>query len=232
MAIESWRRLTAEERKTQLIELGGELFNSRRYSEISVDDIAQAAGISKGLLYHYFPSKEDFFLAGVERGAAQLLSACDPPRELPYVEQLALGIRGYLDYVERNSLGYLNLFRGETATLPGIQRVCEQTRAELGRRFLRGLGDAASTLAATRAAVRASQGFMEALVLDWLEHPALPRRQIELLAMTSTLTAIYSGLVCDLGPDSAELRALSAAAATSVAFLEREFGFKAWGLPR
>ena len=108
--------------------------------------------------------------------------------------------------------------------------MCEQTRAELGRRFLRGLGDAAGKLVATQAAVRASQGFMEALVLDWLEQPALPRRQIELLAMTSTLTAIYSGLVCDLGSDSPELRALAQATGTSIAFLEREYGFKAWAL--
>src|SRR6185436_5537817 len=106
-------------------------------------------------------------------------------------------IRGYLDHVERNAFSYLNLFRGETATLPGVQRVVEHTRAALAERFLGGLSAGSLALRATRPAVRAAEGFIEALVLDWIERGIPGRREVEQLALSATLTAIYVGLQID-----------------------------------
>lgn len=228
MVIETLKRFRADERRTQLLELGRELLNTRRYDEISIDDIAQAAGISKGLLYHYFPSKEDFFVAGVERGSAQLLAACDPDPTLSHAQQLVLGIRGYLDYVERNAFSYLNLFRGETATLPGIQRVCEHTREALAGRFLGGLGAGSLPLHATRCAVRAAEGFIETLVLDWVERRVPSRREVEKLSLSATVTAIYVGLQSDVHGEPAALALLSTAVRETAAEIEREYAFKIW----
>jgi AcrR family transcriptional regulator len=228
VVIDSLKRFRADERRTQLLELGRELLNTRHYDEISIDDIAQAAGISKGLLYHYFSSKEDFFVAGVERGSAQLLAACDPDPALSHAQQLMLGIRGYLDYVERNAFSYLNLFRGETATLPGIQRVCEHTREALAERFLGGLGAGALALHATRCAVRAAEGFIEALVLDWIERGVPSRTEVEKLSLSSTLTAIYVGVQSDVHGEPAALALLSAAVCQTAAEIEREYAFKIW----
>lgn len=226
VALETLKRFSADERRTQLLELGRELLNTRRYDEISIDDIAQAAGISKGLLYHYFPSKEDFFVAGVERGSAQLLAACKTDPALSHAQQLMLGIRGYLDYVERNAFVYLNLFRGETATLPGVQRVCHQTREALAERFLGGLGAGPVPLHATRCAVRAAEGFIETLVLDWIERGVPSRREVEKLSLSATLNAIYVGLQGDVHGEPAALALLSAAVGETAAEIEREYAFK------
>jgi AcrR family transcriptional regulator len=227
MAIESWKRLTAEERRTQLLELGLQLFNSRDYSEISVDDIAREAGISKGLLYHYFPSKEEFFRAGVEHGADQLLAACEPDPELPELERTVRALRGYLDYVEDNSFGYRNIFRGETAMLPGIQRVCDATREAIAQRFMDALGLDAAAMPATRAAFRAFQGHVEALVIHWLEQDDLERRQVELLSLVAMMTSVVTGLQMDLGTDATALSDLGARTGEFLAFLRREYGFNA-----
>lgn len=229
VAIESWKRLTADERRTQLVELGVELFNSRHYSEVSVDDIARAAGISKGLLYHYFPSKEEFFVAGVEHGSQVLLDATDPPRELPQIEQLRHGLRGYLDYVEDNRIGYLNIFRGETAALPGIVRVCERTRATIAERFIETLELPGHALPATRAAFRSFQGFFEALVLDWLEGREITRAQIELMSIVSVTSSSYTGLHIDLGPESPILRERVAMAGETLGMLARDYGYYPFG---
>lgn len=224
MAIESWKRLTADERRSQLVELGQELFNSRRYADISVDDIAQAAGISKGLLYHYFPSKEEFFLAGVQHGAERLLAAVQPDSELPYVAQVIASIRGYLDYVEENSFGYLNLFRDETANLPGIQRVCEETRTRIADLLMRDFTPDVP-VPATRAAFRSFQGFVEALVLRWLENDKqLERRSVEALCVTSMMSAVYSGLQLDLAATPDLIAALAPLVNEARAGLEREYG--------
>ncbi|MDH5670870.1 MAG: TetR/AcrR family transcriptional regulator [Myxococcales bacterium] len=225
MAIESWKRLSAAERRAQLIELGQKLFNSRRYSDISVDDIAAAAGISKGLLYHYFPSKEEFFLAGVEHGSELLIAACDPDPALPYAEQLVAGVGAYLDYVEHNSFGYLNLFRGETASLPSMQRVCDRTREALAARLLRGIELPAAQTANTRLAIRGFQGFVEALVLDWLEHGRAQRRQVELLSLTSILGALFTGMRLDLSPDHPRLSQLATETSEVAAIVRQRHGF-------
>ena len=65
-------RLSVDARREQLIELGEELFSARPFDEISIDDIAARAEISKGLLYHYFGSKRDFYVAVVRSGVATL----------------------------------------------------------------------------------------------------------------------------------------------------------------
>ena len=72
-------RLDVDERRRQLVELGLDLFGSRSYDEVSIDELAAAAGISKGLLYHYFPTKRDFYVATVREAAAQLVARTSMP---------------------------------------------------------------------------------------------------------------------------------------------------------
>ncbi|MEM7676524.1 MAG: helix-turn-helix domain-containing protein, partial [Myxococcota bacterium] len=74
----SGKRLQLDQRRQQLLELGLRLFSERAYDDVSIDDIARAASISKGLLYHYFPGKRVFYVATVRAAAAQLLSRIVP----------------------------------------------------------------------------------------------------------------------------------------------------------
>ena len=69
MAAARRSRLSTDVRREQLVALGIEIFSDRPFDEVSIDDIAAAAGISKGLLYHYFPSKRDFYVAVMSRSA-------------------------------------------------------------------------------------------------------------------------------------------------------------------
>src|SRR5688572_23691931 len=66
-------RLQVDERRAQLLALGLQLFTDHTYDELSIDDIAGAAGISKGLLYHYFPSKRDYYVEVVRMAAGHLV---------------------------------------------------------------------------------------------------------------------------------------------------------------
>ncbi|MBW2509289.1 MAG: TetR/AcrR family transcriptional regulator, partial [Deltaproteobacteria bacterium] len=70
-------RLQVDVRRQQLLELGLELFASQSYDELSIDEIARRAGVSKGLLYHYYPSKRAFYVAAVREAARQLLEETD-----------------------------------------------------------------------------------------------------------------------------------------------------------
>src|SRR5829696_5452928 len=84
----AYQRLDVDERRRRLLELGAELFTRHTYAELSMAAIARAAGISKALLYHYFPSKQAYFVATLQQQAEELaqLVAVDPA--LPPVEQL------------------------------------------------------------------------------------------------------------------------------------------------
>ena len=72
MAAARRARLSTDARREQLVALGVEIFSERPFDDVSIDDIAAAAGISKGLLYHYFPSKRDFYVAVVRHSADEM----------------------------------------------------------------------------------------------------------------------------------------------------------------
>lgn len=203
------RRLSADHRREQLLEIGRSFFASGRYADVSVNEIAETAGISKGLLYHYFGSKDEFFLSGFRERALELLAACETDPDLPYSEQIPSGMKGYLDFVEKHSVLYLNLFRDDVAARPGFCDVCNQTRGALMDRFLAGLppGMAAP---ATRLALKGYFRYTEAVILEWLEKRSVERPVLERLLVSALANALLSGLRMDLGGENAMLEQLEA----------------------
>ena len=51
-----------EEKQQRIINAGIEVFSNHEYKRASTDEIARKAGISKGLLFHYFHNKKSFYL--------------------------------------------------------------------------------------------------------------------------------------------------------------------------
>src|ERR1700722_15784471 len=92
----AYRRLQVDERRLQLLDAGAALFPDQAYEEISMRDIAKAAGVSKPLLYHYFQSKTELFKAAVAEHAAELEAAIAPSGDAGALEQLARSLDRYL----------------------------------------------------------------------------------------------------------------------------------------
>ncbi len=61
------RRLAPEQRRAQLLDIGARLFADRPYEDVWIEEVAELAEVSRGLMYHYVPTKRDFFAAIVER---------------------------------------------------------------------------------------------------------------------------------------------------------------------
>ena len=99
MSEPAYRRLDVDERRAQLLELGTELFTKHSYDELSMAQIAREAGISKALLYHYFPSKADYFKATLAEAAAELAERTAPDDSLPPLEQLRRSTHAYVEWV-------------------------------------------------------------------------------------------------------------------------------------
>ena len=158
-------RLSVDERHQQLIQLGVELFSRRPFEDISIDEIAEAAGISRGLLYHYFPSKRDFYVAVVRTAVEELLTLIEPEDdEASEIAQLERSLRAYLHHVARRRQGYLAVLRGGISGDTQVQEVIDRLRRRVVELVLDGL-HVEQPSAALRAALRAWVGYLEGLAL-------------------------------------------------------------------
>src|SRR3712207_889820 len=120
----AYRRLDVDERRRALLARGAELFAKHAYDELSMARIAREAGISKPLLYHYFPSKQAYFAATLEQAAQELAAAVEPDPDLPAGEQLSVSLRAYLAWVEDHADAYGKLLAGLGA-VPEVREIVE-----------------------------------------------------------------------------------------------------------
>src|SRR5262249_21173660 len=125
----AYTRLDVDERRRRLLELGARLFTEHAYDELSMAKIATHAGLSKALLYHYFPSKEAYFVATLEEKAAELQQRTIPDPDLPPLEQLSTSLDAYLRWIEENSSSYDKMIRSASA-ITEVRQLVDRVRAE------------------------------------------------------------------------------------------------------
>ena len=186
----AYTRLDVDERKRQLLEAGTELFTRHAYDELSMAAIAREAGISKALLYHYFPSKRDLFVATLETAAEELRARTETDPTRPAAEQLVVSLDAFLAYIEENAGAYRKLMQAAN-TVAEVHELIAAVRDETAQRVLDALFPAGAPPKA-RAAVRAWFWFMDGACLDWLDHRDITRtelRDLLLGTLLGTLTA-------------------------------------------
>ena len=164
----AYTRLDVDERRRRLLELGAKLFTERAYDELSMAQIAREAGISKALLYHYFPSKSDYFSATLQQKAVELAAVMEG------VEDLETGLDRFLAWVEENQHGYVKLVR--SAGIPEAGELMTQIRDATAARIVEALG-------VRRTAVRAWLWFLDGAILDWIEHGDVTRDDVRAMAL-------------------------------------------------
>jgi AcrR family transcriptional regulator len=173
----AYTRLTVDERRSQIVDAGTALFTKHAYEEISMRQIAEAAGVSKPLLYHYFPSKIDLFKAAVAEAAAELQRVIEPVGSGNPAEQLAASLDAYLAWIEQNSVTWTKLMQS-AATLPEAREIVEGFRARTMQMVLTRLSGRRKPRPALRAAIAGWLGYMDAAIIDWTEHGDLPREKL------------------------------------------------------
>ena len=187
-------RLDVDERRAQLLGLGLTMFSQRSYDEVSIDDLARAAGVSKGLLYHYFPSKKAFYVATLHAAAAQLLDATTPDPSLPPLDRLQRGLDAFLRYAEAHGEAYSALLRGAVSVDEEVFQILEATRARFQSRLLEGLPSGLSG-PAVRLLSRGWVSLVETSTLEWVEKKELSRERFRKLLTNSLLAILSSGAV-------------------------------------
>lgn len=194
-------RMTPDDRREQLLELGVRLLSTRSVDELSIDVLAEEAGISRGLLYHYFGSKQGFHRAVVRKAADDLIRVTAPPPEGEPLERLARSLEAYVDYVTTNYAGYTSLVRAASGGDEVLREIYEEARAALTDRIFDvaaaegnllqtfGIPDTPST----RLLARGWSAMTEDVVIAWVRDPAGVEKSELLRLLAAALPGALAG---------------------------------------
>ncbi|MFB7946512.1 TetR/AcrR family transcriptional regulator [Kitasatospora phosalacinea] len=184
------RRLSVDERREQLIAVALQLFSDRAPEDVSIDDIAAAAGASRPLVYHYFPGKQALYEEALRRAGRELAGRFEEPGEGPLSERLHRVMGRYLDFVQSHAAGFTALLRGgSVAASPDADAVIDQVRRAAQEQILLHLGapDPSPTL---RRTVRAWIANAEISSLDWLTDKPVPVETLQLHLVQELVAAL------------------------------------------
>ena len=186
-----YQRLNAAERREQLLDVANALLAERGYEEVTVDHIAKAAGVARGLVHHYFGGRKEVYLALLERLAAGREEDLRPPLGRSARARVSDSVSRWLDWTEANQTIYLGTIApGEDIADPDVRRVV----ADLVRRAVVQLAafhaDIAEDSPRLRHALECWTGLNRAATRRWLRGEATREATHDLLA--STLEHILS----------------------------------------
>ena len=191
-------RLENDERRAQLLALARKSFSDRSYDDVSIDDLARLAKISKGLLYHYFPTKRDLYVAGLREIADELVERiANVPKDLAPIDRVRAGLDGYLDHISKHSRAFVSLMRGGIGSDPEVAGVVDGVRKRMIDIFLEQT-PAAPILAKDirfQVTVRGWIGFVEGATIDWCENQRMSRPEL-----VDLLTQILFSIMTVVGP--------------------------------
>jgi len=169
-------RRSAGDRRAQLVQIGLELLPTTPVQELTIDEVARRAGISRSLLFHYFATKRDYYTA-VTRAAADLMweHLIPPPGTSPE-EQVDGMLDRYVGWVETFRESHLAFVRGAAGGDPWVSEVYEDTRGRLVEVALTALE--LPDDARRRQLLLAWFAFTEDLVGQWVQEPTMSRSEL------------------------------------------------------
>ncbi|MET8900687.1 TetR/AcrR family transcriptional regulator [Streptomyces sp. NPDC004538] len=190
-----------EERRQQLIGVALELFSRRSPDEVSIDEIASAAGISRPLVYHYFPGKLSLYEAALQRASDDLAARFVEPAEGPLGARLLRVMGRYFDFVEEHGPGFSALMRGGPAVGSSTTNaLVDSVRQAAYVQILSHL-DVTDPPARLELVVRSWISLAESTALIWLDGRRIPRAELEtqLVHDFAALTAVSAAYDEEMG---------------------------------
>lgn len=185
------------DRRADLLAIGRQLFARHAYDELSIDDVAAAAGVAKGLLYYYFKSKRGFYLATIRAEADELLALAQPDPALPPAERLRRTLDAYLRFVDESAERYRALIVAGLGSDPEVRAIRDRERGEFLRLLAEGVAHQREPSPALRAVLEGWLSLIEGVCLDWLAHRDLTAEQLRELLVAALAGSLQAALAVD-----------------------------------
>lgn len=194
--------MAAADRRDQLVSVGLDLLESRPIHELALDEVASAAGVSRTLVFHYFPSKSDYYAAVVASAGKGLLAFEPSEADANVPDRLGGMIRGFLRLVSRKRGAYVALVRGASGGDPKILALLDELRSSLVSRWLEA-AQWPDDDPLTRLAVRGWLGDLEEVALNFDSY-GVPRESAVELLIAGLLEKLDRARRMGSAPDSAQ----------------------------
>src|SRR5256885_12704614 len=188
----SGRRLGPDARRAQLVGVGLALVKTMRFDEVTAEVVARASGVSKGLVFHYFPATADLHVAILRAASAELLAEIDVGAGLPPDERLRVGLDAFVRYIEQQPASYQAVARRATSD-ERLLAVFEDTRAAVVDIIAGALGFS-QLPAGLRLVFRGWIAMVEECVLHWLDDKPVPRDELLEFLCRAALTMLPDAL--------------------------------------
>jgi AcrR family transcriptional regulator len=186
------RRLGPDARRAQLVEVGLALVKTMRFDEVTAEVVARAAGVSKGLVFHYFPTTADLQVAILRAAAAELLTVIDVDPDLPPDQRLGVGLEAFVGYIEQQPASYQAVAR-RAGSDERLLAVFEDTRGAVVDMIADALGFS-ELPPGLRLVFRGWIAMVEECVLHWLDDKPVPRDELLEFLRRAALTMLPDAL--------------------------------------
>lgn len=173
VSVPTRRRLSADDRRRQLVGIGLSRIIDTPIQDLSLDQVAAEAGISRGLLFHYFPTKTDFYLACIAAAGRRILRNTAPDESAAGPAQVRSMLVAMIEQIDRRRSFYLTLVHGSGVADPRVSEVYDSVRSVSTDRVMAALALAP----ASRPIVHAWWAYVEDRALSWSADPAGERAE-------------------------------------------------------
>ncbi|MBI2692461.1 MAG: TetR/AcrR family transcriptional regulator [Solirubrobacterales bacterium] len=190
-------RLSPEARREQLVEIGARLFAERPFNDVWIEQVAQEAGVSRGLVYHYFPNKSDFFSAIVRHGMRHAFEMTAPDQTLPPDRWLSDGVERLVAFVETNANAFRAVFAGRHSVDEDVRAAVRENRDAQVERICAVLSPDEPATETLRMAVEGWIAMLDAMLLEWVDGRPIQRDRLVKLACGSLIGAVVTAMHAD-----------------------------------
>ena len=180
-----------------MVEIGARLFAERPFNDVWIEQVAQEAGVSRGLVYHYFPNKSDFFSAIVRHGMRHAFELTAPDTTLPPDKWLVDGVERLIHFVELNADAFRAVYAGRHSVDEDVRAAVRDNRDKQVGRICALLSPDEPVSETLRLGVEGWIAMLDAMLLEWLDGRRIERERLVKLACGSLVGTIVTAFSAD-----------------------------------
>ena len=176
------------------------MFAEKPYEEVLMEDLAVRAGVSRSLLYHYYPTKRDLYVAIFMRASTRLLAHKHADPQLPVAERIATGLEAHIQSFVDHPFEVVAINRGALSDDPAIQAIIAKALNVLGQRLIDQLVAEGCLRGVTEIAVEGWFAFVRAACLKWIQSQNISRAHLSEMCLRA-FDCAWTGAVPVCGTD-------------------------------